>query len=639
MHLHAHNFLNDVIAFQFDFTDEEIAENYMSWLKGLATRLTPDLVQYYFPRGTCPLLVQAQKFFAYPEAMTRTAARTVALCLFKTKHPDVVRIACDIGFFTHFICHIRKQWFDIDALISAGTSESSTKLQIAVDEQIDHLYYLNDLCDVGHTTLMNAVGDELLKQLLLPMVAGSLGVTGTNRGAVSIQWAEFMFVQVITVLKHRAVVNGLIAAVFLREISPDLLQLCLGDIPPAPSFPSYSSPVLLKPDIKDPHSPKSALRAVCRVLDWVQGLDPLPCTVPNPIRVETLTFLRSKDDNLIVLTCLTLSALLVTPDLQRSVLVAAGLLPKAQVKAQALYSAVLAEFQGPEKAPRPVDAEIPKLMLSIVACEPPFRLTTVTLVCQLILALENGLSEEHFASLDRTLLVALQKVNFLRSKSFYVDCFVDLFEEAREEVIKLDLTAKIPCDIHYLVPLSEPETAKLPLNDRDPNGEIETARRDIHFLLLLLKLRALLRGEMDTLAAFAPQTEYSEGRSYALQDFESTQCVLKQAHTSLPCLLLSNPTFFLLASPTPPNHLTLSTAVSLRKVEAMVDRADPRTLVLALKQGSSGQAELQFASVQVCGQVKKDIDACRKEAQAAELGRTEALLQALDRTIGGDSKD
>lgn len=643
MFLHAHNFLNDIIAYQFDFNDEEIAENYMSWLKGLATRLSSDVLQYYFTKGTCPLLLQAQRFFTYPEAMTRTAARTVALCLFKTKHHDIVRIASEIGFFTHFICHIRKQWFDIDRMMCAGTAENSTKLQIAIDEQIDHLYYLNDLCDVGHTALMNAIGEELLKQLILPMIAGSLGVTGSERGAVSIQLAEFMFVQIVTVLKHHTVVNGLIAAVFLREISPELLQLCVGEIPPAPLFLSYSDPTsvttLMKPDLKYSHSPKQAKRTVIQVLDWIQGLSQLPSLVPNPIRAELITFLRSKDDNLLILTCSALSALLSSQEIQRSLLVASGLLPGAQAKAQALYAAVLAELEEAQGPSIPLDDEVITLLLSILAAEPPFRLTTIALVCQVLLTLGDSLTIQHIQALNPTLLAAFQRVNLLKIKSFYMDCFVDLFEEERDSVLKTDLKSRIPLNIHHLLPLSEEETAKLPLSDRAPNGEIEVARRDIHMLLLLLKLKTLLRGDTDRLTVVSTVPQYQKGKSYPLQDVEITHCGLKQGQTSLPHLLPTSPSFFILALPTPhsPGHFTISLITSLRQVEAMVDRSDPRTLVLALKQGADSlQVELEFQSTQVCCRVKKDIDERRKTAKADELERTEEMLQTLERGLAGN---
>lgn len=625
------------MTFEFDFTDEEIAENYMSWLKGLATRLTSEVLPYYFPKGTCPLLLQAQRFFTYPEAMTRTAARTVALCLFKTKHPEIVRIACETGFFTYLTCHIRRQWLDIDALISSATRENCTKLQVAIDEQTDQFYYLNDLCDIGDAGLMSVLAEELLRQLIFPLIGGSLVVSGTQRGAIAIQLAEFMFIQLVSILRHKVVVNAVIAAVFGREISPEVLQICTGSLPPVPAELSYSIPVplpvLLKPDTREVNNPKYALKAAIAVLDAIQGITPIAMSVANPIRLEILSFLRSKDDNLIVLTCLTVLSTLNSQEIQRSVLVTAGLLPSSQVQVQRLYEGIVREMQGGREEWRgESDGEVAELLLDVLTSESPFHLTTLHLTSHLLSLLRNHLSPSHLPQIRQFLLSSLHQVTLLSSKTFYIDLFVDLFETEKHAI--LTFTPKITNIVSYLLPVSIENDTKLPLIDRYPNGEIEIARRNIHFFLLLLQLWSQIVEKSIDFASFSINCNYVKGQMYDFPHQNITKCVHNAGKTNQNrYLVLDDPNYLVLAVPEEgsDSRAVVEMVILLRKVEAMVDRTDPRDLVLAVqKDAESVLLSLSFASAQLCLSTKKVIDSQRKSSKSSQLSSLEAFLSQVE---------
>ena len=650
VYFHSNNFLNDVIAFPFDFSDEEIAENFMSWLKGLATNLSLDTLQYYFTRNSCPLLLQAQRFYNYPEPMTKTAARTVALCLFKTKHPEVIRITVENGFFVHLMCFIRKQWEDIDQLVASATGDNLGKLQMALEEQTDNVYYLNDLSDIGHPGLTNTLGDVMLKYLLLPMVAGSLGTSLDGRSPITIQLAEFMFVQLVSNLKNKQVVNGLIAAVFLKEVSPLLSSLCLGEVPPPPvnfSFRYRQDAFTVTKGGSKETAPLTALQEVNKLVECAQGLDDLSEKVPNAIRSEFFGFLRSKDDNLIVLTCLSLYALLTSVDVHRCLLHAAGLLPQSQVKTQLLFEALLDEREEPKDMGRPMySPEVMEQLIGLLAMDPPFRLSTTRLVCQLVATLaesttsEQSLSPEHLRTLSKALSSAIVRVHTIMNKSFYNDLFVDLFEEEMEAVSKIDFTAKIPCQVSYLVPMFDDSYSALPLGDRLPYGEIEIARRDIHVFFLLLKLKLVLVSSSsfeDYTGMSSVHTLLEVHKTYEMDDREFTRCVIKEGKEQLFRYFAEDPHYFILVTPTDkqPQGATVTHITSLRSVEAMVDRSDPRALVLALKQGrDSVQLILGFDSATLCHKVKKTIDDYRKRAKERSLEAAEGLLQTLERQLG-----
>jgi hypothetical protein len=72
-------FYKEVLTHPFDFTDDEIIDNYMSLLKGLAVNVSiPQLRQYMIYNGFT-LYTGAMMFFNYKESLIKTASRTVVL--------------------------------------------------------------------------------------------------------------------------------------------------------------------------------------------------------------------------------------------------------------------------------------------------------------------------------------------------------------------------------------------------------------------------------------------------------------------------------------------------------------------------------------------------------------------------------
>lgn len=640
VYFHANNFLNEVISFPFDFEDEEIAENFVVWLKGLATCLTADMIQYYFTRGTCPILLQAQRFYDYHEPMTRTAARTVALCLFRTKHPEIIRLALESGFFSHLICHFRQQWMDIDKLITAASMENMAKVQMALDEQADNLFYLNDLCDIEHPALLNVLGEELLHYLLFPLICGSLGPYTGHKTALTIQLAEYMFVQTVTILKHREAINGLAAALFMKEISPSLVEICLGEMPPAPAAFAYTyrpHDFVASSSPRHKDSPQwNALNEALKVVGWAQGTEDLPERVSNPIRNEVLGFLRSKDDNLIVITGIMLQTLLTSPDVHKSVLSASGLLPQLPSPSESLE-------EPKETSQVSAGSEVLEHLLELLGMDPPFRMTTTKLICQLVQALTVQpavqFSSLHLQLLTKAQILSIKRVKTLMKKSFYSDLFLDFFEEEWAAVQQLDLGVKAVCHAYYLLPMFEDVYSSLPLSERLPLGEIETARRDTHVFFLLIKLRSLLHtsSSFDEFNVLPPaRTDWEEGKAYAMDDREFTRCVLKQGHEQFIRYFAEDSLYFILVTPDQnrTHYAAISTLTPLRNVEAMIDRSDPRVLVLAIKSVSSPQLVLGFDSPLLCHRVKKTIDDHRKSAKEKGLKHAEELLERLERQLG-----
>ena len=81
----SNNYMNDMIQYNFDFSDEEILAYYISLLKSLALRLDTNALQFFFDRreGRFPLFLEAVKFFNHRDHMVRTTVRTLTLSVCK----------------------------------------------------------------------------------------------------------------------------------------------------------------------------------------------------------------------------------------------------------------------------------------------------------------------------------------------------------------------------------------------------------------------------------------------------------------------------------------------------------------------------------------------------------------------------
>lgn len=77
------DFYSEIVSFPFDFTDDEIIENYMSLLKGLAINLDQELLKSFVIEKQYRLYTGALMFLNYKESMIKTSARTVILTILR----------------------------------------------------------------------------------------------------------------------------------------------------------------------------------------------------------------------------------------------------------------------------------------------------------------------------------------------------------------------------------------------------------------------------------------------------------------------------------------------------------------------------------------------------------------------------
>ena len=119
-YLLSHGFLNKLIAFPFNFYDEELVDIYISFLKSLALLLNSNSIQFFYNQKNrhFPLLLMAQKFAHHPETMVRNAVRIINLTIFKINDKQLnEEVLADMPFclsFVHLACQLRETCNGID---------------------------------------------------------------------------------------------------------------------------------------------------------------------------------------------------------------------------------------------------------------------------------------------------------------------------------------------------------------------------------------------------------------------------------------------------------------------------------------------------------------------------------------------
>ncbi len=113
-YLLSNNYINDLIVYRFDFSNEELFAYYISFLKTLSLKLNPRTIQFFFDEraNDFPLYTEAIKFFKHPEPMVRAAVRTLTLNVYAVDYPAVRRFILDrsaVPFFSNLVWFLKDE--------------------------------------------------------------------------------------------------------------------------------------------------------------------------------------------------------------------------------------------------------------------------------------------------------------------------------------------------------------------------------------------------------------------------------------------------------------------------------------------------------------------------------------------------
>jgi hypothetical protein len=612
-------FYRDIVCFDFDFSDEEVVEIYLSMLKTFAINLKPEMFSEFVSVNSFSLLTGAITFMNYHDSMIKTASRTVILSIFSCKlqvvrSKSIKTFIKNSGFFPMFVSSISEKLAMCDRLIQ---SNNPGKLETVLSEVSEDLYYANDILELKIKEMTETLGSVLIKSLIFPVAVSSLGSVLRSSYHVSIPLAGNFLNHLLRIIKNQQVVNATIIGLVCKEIPVELVELLEEN--PSPNL----------------HQDEHYLEKVNKFLDYLEGLTIYKNLRENPVPFEFFSFLTSKDNNLIGTTLILLNTIMTCPVASNNLLFSAGLIPFERLKIKKLVNTLVSN----EELTNSYNHSAIQSLLDLLSHEHPLQLFLFRLTCKVLVSLtfqkdsKNSLSRVHLKVLNKAFKKSIENLqDYLLEVSDYDNFFI-VFEN---EWKNLSLPEqKLSNLVHLLLPYNE-DLLTAPLEFREPQDETESLSCEIQRLLMIWQVKLSLSSEPLTSLKVYPLYNLSNAqvvekdKSYHMQNKNLVKCCIKLKKNEENYFYASDPDFILFVKPDPKyeEFYIVKFCQSLLHIETIQDRSDPRRLVLLVNY-SDDPFEIIFNDTQQCLWTLREINASKASCKERYIELLNRLFKQL----------
>ena len=384
-------------------------------LKALATNLKNDTFSEFLIANGYSVLTGTMMFMNYHESMIKTAARTVILSIFTcifyiVKLVNIKEYIVQSGFFNCFVSLMSDKVSLCDRYI---LSLNASKLESSLSENLEDLYYINDIFELHIPEFNEILATLLIKNLIFPIIIGSLGSIQHNSFHISIPLAAVYLYQTLRIIKNADFTNCVVMGLLVKTLPAEFLEF-LQDCP---------SPNLRPND--------DYLYQVNLMLEYLEGFSEIENLGENPIPDVIFSFLTSKDNNLVGVILMLLDSVISNTSVNNNLLLAAGLISFEKIKMKKLLNFILEE-KGKNMNYNENTVEI---LLNLLCYEEPLRVFHFSLACRVINSLvyrsdvPQCLTLNHQALLNKAFkrnISSLQE--YLIDNSDY-DIFFEVFED------------------------------------------------------------------------------------------------------------------------------------------------------------------------------------------------------------------
>lgn len=234
----SNNSVNKLLECPFAVTKEDdVRDWYVTLLKALSLRLNEETVQFFFDDASVnsnnafPLYSQALKFRRCPETMVKVAVKTLTLNVYKVQDDRVRQFILayqKMAYFRDIVEYANELALKIQGLLNLWSPSMAQtlieKLEEAIDEYIDHCFYLQDILDVNLPELCYKVGDLIYKRHVRKFLAASiLPDCNPPPQRVSTRLALYLLTRLVGIFEHAPLVN----AISFMYVDPLWLGPCL----------------------------------------------------------------------------------------------------------------------------------------------------------------------------------------------------------------------------------------------------------------------------------------------------------------------------------------------------------------------------------------------------------------------------
>ncbi|EAR83388.3 CLEC16A, putative (macronuclear) [Tetrahymena thermophila SB210] len=369
----------------------------------------------------------------------------------------------------------------------------------------------------------------------------------------------------------------------------------------------------------------------------------------NPFRDLILSYLRSKDDNLIMLTLQFLNSIVQNKFICDEILEYCGLLTQRKNKIN---------YKNPKNLDSLKSFQVN--LMKILQIDPPFRLNNYFIISKLIyeFACVNHshdilLTNDQICLFNDAYRLQILKMNALIKTQIVWDFIIDLYEVEFEYIEQNLLKQTKQLDYFCFLPLDNcPNSVDLLF--RQPTTKRDITRRDLMLFFIVRKLRYILiantglkeiENNLDLSYKSFLNNElphWEEGKFYEIQQSKMYSCELIEKDKKVKQLyyLKDQQNMILVEyNENNRNEVKVYKNERLKKVEAQIDRADPRKLELVIKNITYNGKEkyddfiLIFENIDTCSQIKKILDENRKTSKQIEMTVLVKFLESSEKDI------
>lgn len=221
-YLFSNEYLNNLITYPFDFRNEELVAYFISFLRTISTKLDKNTVSFFVKTDNnvvveFPLYTEAIKFAHHEESMVRIAVRTLTLHIYNIDDEAIRTFIMSpdlIGYFLELVTSLRQGTFRLVDLVTEAAKNPDSlqtmgRLEEAIAETGDLLYYCNDIINAGMPDLSRLMTQHILDLLVIPVLIPSLRPFQRTEMQNNELSSLYLLSCLFQVVKQRELVNGI----------------------------------------------------------------------------------------------------------------------------------------------------------------------------------------------------------------------------------------------------------------------------------------------------------------------------------------------------------------------------------------------------------------------------------------------
>lgn len=244
-YLFSNEYINHLITFPYDFRHEELLAYYIIFLRTISMKLDRNTVSFFIKTDneevvSFPLYTEAIKLFHHEESMVRIAVRTITLSVYNVDDESIRMFVTNpavVHYFSELVIFLRKQSYALDALVAEvsklpDSGHMQGRLEGAVAEIGDLLYYCNDIINSGVPALKSIMTKHIMNVLVLPLLLPSLRPVDKHAiipsdKHISTLTSLYLLLRLLHIVHYKALVNSIGASLLRTDhsVTPDHKQL------------------------------------------------------------------------------------------------------------------------------------------------------------------------------------------------------------------------------------------------------------------------------------------------------------------------------------------------------------------------------------------------------------------------------